>query len=110
MLNVGGVLLNSYGDGFVVGRVSSRGEFLRKSEDTRWGSGPTSVVLHFGNTPWGCDPDSCARFVSGATPQTRFSQAEWKKPAKDAKIIPFPIERVRFRETRTVAFRLKQAA
>ena len=48
--------------------------------------------------------------LSGATPQTRFSQAEWKKPAKDAKIIPFPIERVRFEETRTVAFRLKQAA
>ena len=33
-----------------------------------------------------------------------------KKPAKDAKIIPFPIEHVRFKETRTVAFRLKQAA
>jgi hypothetical protein len=36
--------------------------------------------------------------------------AKWEKPAKDTKIIPFPIERVRFGETRTVAFRVKQAA
>jgi hypothetical protein len=48
--------------------------------------------------------------LSGATPKTSFTQTEWKKPAKDAKIIPFPVERVRFEETRTVAFRLKQAA
>jgi len=37
LCNVQGMLLKSYGDGFVVGRVPSRGEFLRKSEDTRWG-------------------------------------------------------------------------
>jgi hypothetical protein len=48
--------------------------------------------------------------LSGATPQTSFSKAEWEQPAKDAKIIPFPIERVRFRDTRTVAFWVKQAA
>jgi len=48
--------------------------------------------------------------LSGATPKTVFAKEKWEKPAKDAKIIPFPIERVRFEETRTVAFRLKQAA
>jgi hypothetical protein len=44
------------------------------------------------------------------SPQASFAKGKWEKPAKDAKIIPFPIERVRFEETRTVAFRLKQAA
>jgi transposase InsO family protein len=48
--------------------------------------------------------------LSGATPKTAFANKNWEKPSKDAKIIPFPIERVRFEETRTVAFRLKQAA
>lgn len=48
--------------------------------------------------------------LSGATPKTAFAKEKWEKPAKDAKIIPFPIERVKFEETRTVAFRVKQAA
>jgi putative transposase len=48
--------------------------------------------------------------LAGATPKTAFAKEKREKPAKGAKIIPFPIEPVRFGETRTVAFRLKQAA